>query len=426
MQTVELLSDYLENDIMIKTHDPINNQRKLFIVWITLLAAWIIMTIVPSVFEGKTGRLLADLDDRNVYFERGKWFTEGTLPLSEYPQIPTLLFGINHLTSMWFDTNMQLAVYVAFFSLEMLLVLSLVFKVLLELLPQGLRNYAFVVLLPPTIYFTYNRFDILPAYLCLIAYSATTRRQWVMVSVILAIATFTKWYPILLFPGFFMYATTLESKFQWKMLMGFTMTSSVIVLLSYLYGGLETILAPYQFHLARGMEYIALPVLLDNLLRSFLGAQISLPYFFLFFLMIQVSAPILIFFIKLNSLDALIDYCIIVIGVFVLFSRIWSPQWFLWLLPFLIISAKNIKTAGLIIAYNLATYLCFPVIYDYFGSSSYQLQISGLLTYLILFVIILQSVKNLKQASNFAKMKTENARLPMSSSVKSEKEISEK
>ena len=116
-------------------------------------------------------------------------------------------------------------------------------------------------------------------------------------SVILAIATFTKWYPVLLFPGFFMYATTIELKFQWKMIMGFTMTSCAIVLLSYMYGGLETVLAPYQFHMARGMEYTALPVLLENLIRSLLGTQISLPYFFSAFFVIQVSAPILIFFI---------------------------------------------------------------------------------------------------------------------------------
>jgi hypothetical protein len=310
---------------------------------------------------------------------------------------------------MWVDDDMKLTVYSAFFSLEMLLVLFLFFKVLLELLPPSRSNCAFLVLLPPTLWYTYNRFDILPAFLCLIAYSAATKRKWILASIILAIATFTKWYPILLLPGFFMYATTRESRFQWKMIIGFTMTSGAIVLLTYLYGGLETVLAPYQFHLVRGMEYTALPVLLDGLIRSLLGSHISLPYFFLFFFIMQVSAPILAFLVKLDSLDGLIHYCVIVTGLFVLFSRIWSPQWFLWLLPFLIISAKNIRAVGLIIAYNLATYLSFPVILLHYGVSSYQLQISALLTYLILLVIIIQSVRNLKWASYFPKMKLEKA-----------------
>lgn len=205
-----------------------------------------------------------------------------------------------------------------------------------------------------------------------------------------------------------MYATKLESKFQWKMIIGFTMTSGVIVLVTYLFGGLETLLAPYQFHTARAMEFIALPVLLDKLIQSLRGAQIDLPYFFLVFFIIQVSGPFLIFFIKLDSLDALIHYCIFVTGLFVLFSRIWSPQWFLWLLPFLIISAKNIKTAGLIIAYNIIAYVSFPVIFDYYGSSSSQLQMAGLLTYLILFIVLFRSLKNFKQVSKLGIRLSEN------------------
>jgi len=394
-------------DTTIKTQYPVNTRKKLFYVWTILLTAWIVMTIIPPVFKDKTGRLFADTSDRNVYFERGKWFTEGTYPISEYPQIPTWLFGIDHLASMWIRPSMQLAVYIAVFSLEMMFVLFLIFKVLLELLPPELGNYAFLVLLPPILYFTYNRFDILPAFLCLIAYSAATRRRWTIVSVILAMATFTKWYPVLLFPGFFMYAKTTESKFQWKMILGFAITSSAILLLSYFYGGIDAILAPYRFHAARGMEFTAFPVLIDNLIHGILGAQISPPYFFLYFFILQISAPALIFFIKFDSLAVLSDYCIVVTGIFILFSRIWSPQWFLWLLPFLIISAKNIKTAGWIIAYSIATYLCFPVFFDYYGSSSYQLQIISMVTYLILIVIIFQSFRGLAQVSIFAKMKTD-------------------
>jgi len=66
---------------MIKTQTPNNNRQKLFIVFTTLLIAWAVMTIIPLVFRDKTGRLLSDPYDRSVYFNRGKWFTEGTLPV---------------------------------------------------------------------------------------------------------------------------------------------------------------------------------------------------------------------------------------------------------------------------------------------------------------------------------------------------------
>jgi hypothetical protein len=387
------------SDPIIESHYSGNNRKRLFIAGIILLAVWITLTFVSIVFKDKTGSFVFDYHDSALYFERGKWLTEGTPPISEYPQIPTFLFGVNRLLSTWIDTNMQFNVFVDIFSLEMLLVLFLFIKVLIEVLPKGLSNYAFLALLPPTLYFTYNRFDILPAFLCLMAYLAATKKQWIMVSIILSLATFTKWYPALLFPGFFMYATTFEKKFQWKMILSFAITSFAILLLSYLYGGLESILAPYQFHVARDIEFMAFPAFLSDFIRSALDIQRSLPYYFLFLFIIQISAPILIIFKKIDSLDALIHYCIIVTGVFILFSRIWSPQWFLWLLPFLIISSKNFITAGVILVYNLLTYLSFPVFFVYYGQYSDPLRILVLLIYIFLFAIIFRSIINIKSTS---------------------------
>ncbi len=373
-----------------------NNRKRLFIAGIILLAAWITITFLPIHLKNKSGAYVLDYHDFTIYFERGKWLTDGTPAISEYPQIPTFLFGIDRLLSTWIDKKLPFTAFEAIFSLEMLLVLFLFMKDLLGVLPKGISNYAFLALLPPTVYFTINRFDILPAYMCVLAYLAAIKKQWILASIILSVATFTKWYPALLFPGFFMYATTLEKKFQWKMIVSFAVTSFAILLLTYLYGGLEPILAPYQFHITRDIEFLAFPVFLDDFFRSVLSIHRSLPYYFLFLFIIQISGPILIVFTKLNSLDALIHYSIIVTSVFILFSRIWSPQWFLWLLPFLFLSSKNIISAGLIIVYNVLTYLSFPFFFVYFGPYSNQLRFLGLLIYFFLFALILRSIIHLK------------------------------
>jgi hypothetical protein len=385
----------------------VNDKRKiLFIVWIILLSTWATMTISPLII--KTGRFFVDNYDRTVYFEIGKWFTENTHPISQYPQIPTLLFGIDHVFSMWLNTHLQFVVYTAFFSLEMIIILFFAFKALLELLPSSQSNYAFLLLLPPTIYFSYNRFDILPAFLCLIAYSASTKKQWILVSILLALATFTKWYPALLFPGFLIYATRLESKFQWKMVLTFSITCLGILILSYLQGGAQAILTPYEFHVSRNMESVAFPVLIYDLIRNLSGININLPHYFLFLFIISISIPVLVFFVSLDSLGALTSYCIVTISTFVLFSRIWSPQWFLWVIPFLIISIKSEKAVILIITYNIITYLCFPVIYDFYGDSSIQLKISAILTYIILFIIIVWSVQSLNFSKGLISLKQGN------------------
>lgn len=356
------------------------------------------MTLVPVIFSEKTGRLWADAYDRAVWFEAGKWLVDHTPPVSAYPPVTTFLFGFDHLASMWFEPDRQIIIYLAVFSLEMMVILFLVFKILLDLLPLRLSNYAFLLLLPPTLYFTYNRFDILPAFLCLLAYQIALTRRWVVVSIILAVATLTKWYPALLFPGFLMYALAIEAKFPWKMIFSFIATGLLLMLPAYLMGGVDTLLAPYQYHMVRGMEYTALPGLINNLLRQLLPAGVVLPYFFAFFLGLQVCGPGLILFTKINTPARLIDYSIVVTGLFVLFSRIWSPQWFLWLLPFLILSTKEIKIAALIVVYNVITYFCFPVIFDYYGSASYQLLVSSLLAYAVLIFFIGRSVKNLNSA----------------------------
>jgi len=372
-----------------------NNRKKQFIVWVILLSTWITMTVVPMIFKDKTGIILVDFGDISVYFRIGKWLTQHTLPISEYPQIPTLLFGITRLFSSLLHTRFQPDIFAISFSMEMFIVLFLVFKGLLGILPPKLSNYAFLVLLPPTVYFTYNRFDILPAYLCLLAYIASINKKWTMVSIILAVATFTKWYPALLFPGFLFYATRLESKFQWKMVIIFAASSIAILLPSYLQGGLEQVLAPYQFHTARSMEYVALPVIISDLIHFLSNINLVFPYYFLIFFILQISSLILVFFIKLDSLEKLSDYCIIAIGTFVVFSRIWSPQWILWLMPFLVISAKDKRFVTIIIAYNIMVYFCFPILFIYTGTSSYQLKIASLLTDGILLAIIFRSIKHI-------------------------------
>lgn len=353
------------------------------------------MTIFPLFVGVKTGRLLYDLYDRHVYFIRGAWIIESGPAISEYPQVITFLFGINRFLFSGIDVDLQPVLFAAFFSLQMIMILFLVFKGLLEYLPPSFRNYAYLFLLPPAVYFSYNRFDILPAYLCLIAYLASAKKQWAMAGFVLAIATFTKWYPVLLFPAFFMYAKTIEAKFQWKMVSTFAVTSFAIVSFTYLLGGMETVLAPYQFHTSRSMELVSLPVLLDKASFNLLSIHINMPVIFTLFFILQIAAPVLVLILKLDTLEQLINYCIVAIGLFIFFARIWSPQWFLWLLPFLVLSAKNMKTVGLIAVYSTISYINFPFLLEYTGWDSAPLQASSMLTYVILGVIIVRAFKNL-------------------------------
>jgi hypothetical protein len=137
-------------------------KRKDFFVWIVLLIAWLSMSIVPLLIP-KTSGLLADYHDLVVYFMRGNWIMDNSPMVSEYPPVPTLLFGANRLLVSMFDALPQKEFFVAIFSLEMMLVLFLVYKVMTRLISNSLFVIA-IILLPPVIYFTYSRFDILPVF----------------------------------------------------------------------------------------------------------------------------------------------------------------------------------------------------------------------------------------------------------------------
>ncbi len=376
---------------MVKTRST-DKKKTLFYIWFSLLIIWLLYILIPSLFMHDTGVYIFDSYEYASYYDRGGWIYSSGAPVSEYPQIPTYLFGLNRLISDSFSPDLQFGIFYTLFSLEMITILFFVIKILIEMLPQKDRSFYLLLFLPPTLYFVLNRFDILPALLCLIALQKTQKKQWLFASVLLAIATFTKWYPILLFPGFFVYASIQEHRLNWKMVIAFMLTSLIILLPTFIQGGFTAIMIPYQFHLARGMEYVALPVLVNDVLVSII---VNPKVFYLIFFVLQVISPVLCIFLKVDTFDRLVNYCILSTSIFILFSRINSPQWFLWLIPFLLLSIKNKKDYLLVVFYIIITYIFFPIVFNMYGNSSTPLKILAGIIYLILAILIIRSVKRI-------------------------------
>ena len=365
-----------------------NQERKDLAVFIFLVICWIIMSVTPLAFP-RTGRLFADYHDLTVYFERGKWLVKGVPATSEYPQIPTWLFGVDRWLVSWFPEQSQMLLYIAIFQYEMILTLFLTYRTLARLSHNA--AHAALMLLPPVVYFSYSRFDILPAFLSLMAYLEASRKRWGMAAFWLAIATFTKWYPALLFPGFFVYAMYAEGRIKWQMLSTFIAVSSMILLASYLQGGWVALVAPYLFHTGRGMEYIAFPKLIYGLISRHWLVSLDVYYIALFVLQI-VASPLLILFVRINSLRKLVYYGIVVIDMFILFSRIWSLQWFLWSLPLLLLVIEGHRDVFMVVLFTIVVFAGFPVAFDLFGPDSIQLIVIGTIYYAMLLVFIVQSL----------------------------------
>lgn len=125
---------------------------------------------------------------------------------SEYPQIPTLLFGLVHIPFLSQpDEDVAYVKYSALFSLLMIGVLIGLAGLIGRMLRREKLKYIFFLLLPAPLYFAFNRFDVLPALICTLALFMVQKKNWEYAAILLAIGTFTKWYPALLLLPILMY-----------------------------------------------------------------------------------------------------------------------------------------------------------------------------------------------------------------------------
>lgn len=383
-----------------------DNKKLLFYTFIALIFIWMLYILIPQIFKDQTGRYIFDFIEHAVYFDRGKWFLEGTAPVSEYPQIPTYLFGLNNLLSMGFKGNMQQAAYSIFLSLEYMLIFFFVIKKLLELVPPEKKFLPYLMFLPTTLFWVFNRFDILPAFLCLLAYDGICKKRFIYSAILLAAATLTKWYPVLLFPALFFHCYSQEKKLPWKIILTFVVTCLVIILPTYLLGGMDALTFPYRLHASRGAEYFSFVVLANELLKYATTNPVHLQIAYAAFFILQVSAPVISLFTEFNTRENVLDYFILAIAIFILFSRVNSPQWILWLMPFLILSASSKFDLVLIILYSLWSYVSFPLIWDTFGFTSLPFKIDNTLSFILLGVFIVRSIRRLNfSLKNFAMLK---------------------
>ena len=200
-----------------------------------------------------------DYHDIEVYFQRGSWVTTGQEPyrdvFSEYPQVATWLFAVPHVAAeAWSRLNgtrqYDLQTYRYVFSVLMALFLAATLVMLHDLRPDR-KWLVFLLLLPAGWYFTHNRFDIVPAFLVLASLAALRRNRYHGAFILLAIATATKWYALVLVPVFLVYTFHTRRRILFSAAVSYPLVLAVIVLPTLLAIGWEGFLIPYRFHLTR-------------------------------------------------------------------------------------------------------------------------------------------------------------------------------
>jgi hypothetical protein len=217
-----------------------------------------------------------------------------------------------------------------------------------------------LLLLPAALYFTANRFDIVPALLTALSLACLGRRWLVASAVFLAIGTMVKVYPVLLVPLVVRYLwDNRKAALVWTTAYGLTMAA--LLLPPLLQFGWESTWAPYHFQLSRA--HLAVGTLYGRVLPEILAGQGVAARLFRTGSVVLVAAALS--WHRPAGLAGLLRRGAVVLVVFVCLQVFYSPQWILWLSPLLIPLARlDRRVLWLTVALDLATYVSFPMVFD--------------------------------------------------------------
>ena len=316
---------------------------------------------------GLSARYFYDHVDLGIYAQRASWYGAGLRPytdvFSEYPQAATYFFAIPSVLLRAVSRPYVEADYEFVFSL---LMVGLLFATttLLHGLRSDNKNRAFLMLLPATIYFTINRYDMLPACLAVLSYAALTRGRYRWAGHLLALGVLAKWYLLLLFPIYAQYCYRKVHRLPWRMALVFVLTGLAGIATTVVHSGWSGVMVPYAFHSGRHPNSESLFYLLEQAVKFVSSVDIANRGYYLLFLGLQFAVMPLTLLFKIDTDEKVVTWSAFSILLFMLFGKFYSPQWIIWAMPFLILSCRDRATLALIAAFDVATYAYFPVIFD--------------------------------------------------------------
>jgi hypothetical protein len=222
-------------------------------------------------------------------------------------------------------------------------------------------GFLWLLLLPGSLYFTVNRFDILPALLVALSLACLGRRRLLLSAVCLGLATLVKVYPVVMAPLIVRHlAVRARPALTWTTAYALTVAAVLLPTLALI--GWEATLAPYRFQLARPLEgpYTIYGFLLPSALGTDHPAAIAVR--------LGILGLTLALLLRRRPADLadLLRRETVLLAVLLLLATFFSPQWLLWLTPLVIpLAASDRRLAWSYAALDVSSYLIFPVAYDY-------------------------------------------------------------
>ncbi|MEO5617043.1 MAG: hypothetical protein ABIS67_04675 [Candidatus Eisenbacteria bacterium] len=304
---------------------------------------------------------LFDWHDMHVYFLSSGWaMGEGTLYRqvpSEYPLLPNLLFaGVRLMTNA---VPMVPAGYDRFAWGWVGMMLPLYCFVLHRLVTRYPRPAMLLWLTPAALHFSLYRYDVLAVIGTLFTVEAILADRLRRAALLLGLVTALKGYPLFLLPVFAVYVWRRHS-FREAMtvcainLAPFTLANLVTLGFS----GVEGLLFAYRFHAERWLNgestFDAIAYLTGPAIRDALAGVPRLP------ILLQAACALIAAGFRPRTPPELMRAFLFVTTAFVSFSVFYSPQFVLWLVPFVAHWTWPLAS-WLVVGTSWVTYAYFPV-----------------------------------------------------------------
>ena len=204
-----------------------------------------------------------------------------------------------------------------------------------------------------------GRFDIMPAALTLLALLCSVHKRWNWAFVLLGLSTLLKFYPVVLLPPFLL-AQQLDAqgswfaRRRWAPFGIFILVSVVIIVISLLFS-VEGTLAPFNYFGYRPVQVESLSASLLWLANSIGLGSLTFAYTFGSLNMLSpLSAAISLCADLLLAAGLLYTYwllwrakidlataCLLTLLIVMLTSKVFSPQYLIWIIPLLAYLGEN-------------------------------------------------------------------------------------
>lgn len=210
---------------------------------------------------------------------------------------------------------------------------------------------------PLVIVHAFTNYDILPIFCAVLAIEALGRRRFVRAGLLIGLGTALKLWPL------FLLGAVLTLAVRRRVFRGFLVTTATAALTWLLLNLPVAIWFPqgwrefFRLNSERGAEWTTIYQLASRLFGLDLSpATINVVSFVLF---AASCAAIFVFGIRCPKEPRLVQLALLIVAAFLLFNKVWSPQYSLWLLPLVVLALPHWR---LVASWAAAEALVWPIL----------------------------------------------------------------